>query len=94
MSSEGRARGSREDEYPQVFSGAEQAAVDSSKQRLFSMNPFASWQFRAFGLAVFAALTGILAKVGIESVNSDFATLVRTIVILVAAGAMVLITNH
>ena len=58
------------------------------------MNPLASWQFWALGSAVFAALTAILAKVGIESVNSDFATLVRTVVILAAAGAMVLITNH
>jgi transporter family protein len=58
------------------------------------MNPLASWQFWALGSAVFAALTAILAKVGIEGVNSDFATFIRTIVILAAAGAMVLITNH
>jgi len=58
------------------------------------MNPFASWQLWALGSAVFAALTAILAKVGIENVNSDFATLVRTIVVLIAAGAMVLITSH
>ena len=58
------------------------------------MNPLASWQFWAVGSALFAALTAILAKVGIEGVNSDFATFIRTIVILAAAGAMVLITNH
>jgi transporter family protein len=58
------------------------------------MNPLASWQFWALGSAVFAALTAILAKVGIENVNSDFATFIRTIVILIAAGAMVVITNH
>ena len=58
------------------------------------MNPLATWQFWALGSAVFAALTAILAKIGIENVNSDFATFIRTIVILVAAGAMVLITNH
>ena len=58
------------------------------------MNPLASWQFWALGSALFAALTAILAKIGIENVNSDFATFIRTIVILVAAGAMVLITNH
>ena len=58
------------------------------------MNPLASWQFWALGSALFAALTAILAKIGIENVNSDFATFVRTIVILVAAGAMVLITYH
>ena len=58
------------------------------------MNPLASWQVWALGSAVFAALTAILAKVGIENVNSDFATFIRTIVILIAAGAMVVITNQ
>ena len=58
------------------------------------MNPLASWQLWALLSAVFAALTAILAKIGIENVNSDFATFIRTIVILVAAGAMVLVTNH
>ena len=58
------------------------------------MNPLASWQFWALGAAVFAALTAVLAKVGVEGVNSDFATFIRTIVILIAAGAMVVVTNH
>ncbi|HZY48157.1 MAG TPA: EamA family transporter [Devosia sp.] len=58
------------------------------------MNPLASWQLWALGSALFAALTAILAKIGIEGVNSDFATFIRTIVILIAAGAMVMITNH
>ncbi|HZY50118.1 MAG TPA: EamA family transporter, partial [Devosia sp.] len=49
------------------------------------MNPLASWQFWALGSALFAALTAILAKIGIEGVNSDFATFIRTIVILIAA---------
>ena len=44
--------------------------------------------------ATFAALTAILAKIGIEGVNSDFATLVRTIVILVAAAGIVFATGH
>jgi transporter family protein len=42
-----------------------------------------SWQFWAVLSASFAALTAIFAKVGIENVNSDFATFIRTIVILV-----------
>ena len=46
------------------------------------MNPLASWQFWALGSAVFAALTAILAKVGVENVNSDFATFIRTLVII------------
>lgn len=57
------------------------------------MNPLASWQFWALGSAGFAALTAIFAKIGVENVNSDFATFIRTIVILVAAGAMVFITQ-
>jgi transporter family protein len=40
------------------------------------------WQLWAVLSAVFAALTAIFAKVGIENVNSDFATFIRTIVIL------------
>ena len=44
---------------------------------------FASWQFWAVLSAVFAALTAIFAKVGVENVNSDFATFIRTVVILV-----------
>ena len=41
----------------------------------------ASWQLWAVLSAVFAALTAIFAKIGIENVNSDFATLIRTVVI-------------
>lgn len=43
--------------------------------------------------AVFAALTSILAKVGIEGVNSTLATAIRTAVVLLMAWAMVFITN-
>ncbi|UDF30436.1 UNVERIFIED_ORG: EamA family transporter [Roseateles sp. XES5] len=48
----------------------------------------ASWQVWALASAVFAALTAIFAKVGIAGVNSDFATFVRTLVILAAIGLM------
>ncbi len=47
-----------------------------------------SWQLWAVLSAGFAALTAIFAKVGIENVNSDFATFIRTIVILCALGAI------
>jgi len=50
---------------------------------------FSSWQFWAVLSAMFAACTAIFAKVGIENVNSDFATFIRTIVIL-ACIAMIL----
>ena len=48
-----------------------------------------SWPFWALLSAGFAALTAIFAKVGIENVNSDFATFIRTVVIL-AALALIL----
>jgi transporter family protein len=48
-----------------------------------------SWRFWALAAAGFAALTAILAKVGVSGVQSDVATLVRTAVILVFAGAIV-----
>ena len=51
------------------------------------------WAFFAFLSAVFAALTSILAKVGIEGVNSNLATAVRTAVVLAMAWGMVFITN-
>lgn len=47
-----------------------------------------SWQFWALLSAAFAAMTAIFAKVGIENVNSDFATFIRTVVILVVLGAI------
>src|SRR5215470_6649209 len=47
-----------------------------------------SWQFWALLSAAFAALTAIFAKVGVENVNSDYATFVRTAVILVAIAAI------
>ncbi|MBL8908607.1 MAG: EamA family transporter [Rhizobiales bacterium] len=49
---------------------------------------FASWQIWALLAAFFAALTAIFAKVGVENVGSDFATFIRTIVILVAIAAI------
>ena len=51
------------------------------------------WFWFALGSAVFAALTSILAKVGIEGVNSNLATAVRTVVVVVMAWGMVFLTN-
>lgn len=53
-----------------------------------------SWQFWALSSAAFAALTAIFAKVGIAGVNSDYATLIRTIVILVFAALIVAATGQ
>ena len=51
------------------------------------------WLIFALGSSVFAALTSILAKVGIEGVNSTLATAVRTIVVVIMSWGMVFITN-
>lgn len=51
------------------------------------------WLILAIGASVFAALTSILAKIGIEGVNSNLATAIRTGVVLLMSWGMVLITN-
>ena len=51
------------------------------------------WFIFALLSAVFAALTSILAKVGIEGVNSNLATAIRTVVVVVMAWGMVFLTN-
>lgn len=51
------------------------------------------WLVYAFGSAVFAALTSILAKIGIDGVNSNLATALRTVVVLAMAWGMVFLTD-
>lgn len=51
------------------------------------------WAFFAFLSAFFAALTSILAKVGINNVNSNLATAIRTVVVVLMAWGMVFITH-
>ena len=51
------------------------------------------WFVLALLSAVFAALTSILAKVGIDGVNSNLATAIRTVVVVIMAWGMVFITN-
>lgn len=51
------------------------------------------WLFFALGSALFAGLTAILAKIGIENVNSTLATALRTVVVLVFSWLMVFITG-
>lgn len=51
------------------------------------------WFIFALLSAIFAALTSILAKVGIDGVNSNLATAIRTMVVVVMAWGMVFITN-
>ena len=51
------------------------------------------WLIFALLSAVFAAATSILAKIGIEGVNSNLATAIRTVVVVVMAWGMVFLTN-
>lgn len=51
------------------------------------------WFIFALLSALFAALTSILAKIGISGVNSNLATAIRTLVVVVMAWAMVFLTN-
>lgn len=51
------------------------------------------WFLFAILSAVFAALTSILAKIGIEGVNSNLATAIRTVVVVIMSWGMVFLTN-
>ena len=51
------------------------------------------WLVLALGSSIFAALTSILAKIGIDNVNSNLATAIRTCVVLVMSWGMVFLTN-
>ncbi len=51
------------------------------------------WFIFAFLSAIFASLTSILAKIGIEGVNSNLATAIRTVVVVVMSWGMVFLTN-
>lgn len=51
------------------------------------------WLIMAIGSAVFAALTSILAKIGIQGVNSNLATAIRTVVVVAMSWGMVFLTD-
>ncbi len=51
------------------------------------------WFLFAIGSSIFAALTSVLAKIGIDGVNSTLATAIRTFVVLLMSWGMVFITN-
>jgi len=58
------------------------------------MNALSTWQTWAVLSAIFAALTAIFAKVGVENVNSDLATFIRTIVVIVTLGFLLAVTGQ
>jgi transporter family protein len=53
-----------------------------------------SWQLWAILSAVFAALTAIFAKVGVEGINSDLATLIRTVIVLITLSLILFATGQ
>ena len=53
-----------------------------------------SWQVWAGLSAVFAAMTAIFAKIGIEAIGSDLATFIRTLVVIVVLGGILAITGQ
>jgi bacterial/archaeal transporter family protein len=55
---------------------------------------FSSWQVWALLSAVFAALTAIFAKIGVEDINSDLATLIRTVVVLFSLALILFATGQ
>lgn len=56
--------------------------------------PTLSWQSWALLSATFAALTAIFAKIGVENVNSDFATLIRSVIIVGVLCALLSLTGN
>jgi transporter family protein len=59
-----------------------------------SPDTFPSWLLWALLSAVFAALTAIFAKIGVENINSDLATFIRTIVVIVTLGFLLAVTGE
>jgi transporter family protein len=53
-----------------------------------------SWQLWAILSAIFAALTAIFAKVGVEGINSDLATLIRTVIVLITLTLILFATGQ
>lgn len=58
------------------------------------MSIWSSWQLWAVLSAVFAALTAIFAKIGVENINSDLATFIRTVVVLVTLAFLLVVTGQ
>jgi transporter family protein len=53
-----------------------------------------SWLFWALLAAIFAALTAVLAKIGVAEINSNFATFLRTVVVVLSLGTLVWATGE
>src|ERR1700719_1921443 len=69
-------------------------ATATEAQRPMSPETLSSWQFWAVLSAVFAALTAIFAKIGVEDINSDLATFIRTVVVLISFAMILFATGQ
>ncbi len=58
------------------------------------MTALSSWQLWAILSALFAALTAIFAKVGVENIDADLATFIRTIVVVVTLALLLYATGQ
>ena len=67
--------------------------IEKKQQKGLSASSGKGWMLFAFGSAIFASLTAILGKVGIQGVESNLGTAIRTGVVLVMAWGMVLVTD-
>src|SRR4051794_2903553 len=59
-----------------------------------NLDTFPSWLLWALLSAVFAALTAIFAKIGVENINSDLATLIRTVIVLISLAMILFATGQ
>src|SRR3954464_7413175 len=59
-----------------------------------NLDTFPSWLLWALLSAAFAALTAIFAKVGVEDINSDLATLIRTVIVLISLSLILFATGQ
>lgn len=69
-------------------------AVSPAGSEVWMRSLLQYWPFWALMSALFAAMTALFAKIGVSAIDSDFATLVRTFVILLTAGAIVAVGGH
>ncbi len=63
-------------------------------EMFMSPDTFSSWQVWAVLSAVFAALTAIFAKVGVEDINPDLATFIRTVIVLMSLSLILFATGQ
>lgn len=76
-----------------IDKGRKRNIIKESSGKSRESGRFIMWMLFAVLSSIFAALTSILAKVGIEGVNSNLATAVRTVVVLIMAWGMVFLTG-